>query len=179
MKNIFLAFGLALSFLILSCSSVDDSKNQKALALAMASGAVTVNITTPTGSSVYTVDSATNRIQSCRTTNSEDNIVVNRTYTYNDTLGSRSIEVEHPYSRKVTIYYEDSKDNSSRSVASDENEEIPGKVRRCVKVTEGDSSRGITSSEEETTYEYYYNEDGSVAGILKVDSYGNVWSKGE
>lgn len=179
MKRLSLLFvGLSVLFSF-ACSNSTDDKAQKAFVAAAAKGPVMVNISTPTGKTVYSVDAKTNRIQTAVTTNEADSITERRSYSYNENLGSRSIEIEHPYTRKVTIYYESPVATANPSRGSEVENPVPVKTVRSVKVTEGDSSRGIAEKEEESSYEYYLCEDGSLDGILKRDSYGNVWVKSE
>ncbi|MBQ0051272.1 MAG: hypothetical protein KBT11_04305 [Treponema sp.] len=165
----FLLLALA-CFMVLGCSAIkeDNSSNK-----------VTITINSANGKTVMDVDAESKVIMRSVHTAAETETVTERKYSYDSNQSLRSVEVSDSDSGRYVIKYGETQDNSGRSVMEQQTD-IPRKVQKISREYSAYSRNTIPSltNKEPDTVEYYYDENGKLAGIFRVDDKNNVFYKG-
>lgn len=163
-------------FLALSCFSVfgcsmikEDGDSNK----------ITITINSEKGKTVMDVDSESKVITRSVHTAAETEIVTERKYNYDSNQVLRSVEVVDSDAGRYVVRYGETKDNSGRS-AMEQQTDIPRKVQKISKEYSSYSRSTVPSltNKKPDTVEYYYDEDGKLGGIFRVDDKNNIFYKG-
>jgi len=157
-------------FILVSCSrigAVETNDN---------TNVYTITINSPQGESVLGV-SESGLINRSVYSDKESNTVIVREYTYDTYSNLRSVVVEDNKDNAYSITYGNETNNSSRS-AIDDQDNIPGTVKYISKSTISGSRAASSSLTDVEKIEYYYDENGNLQGIWRIDTNGNMMGKG-
>lgn len=163
MKSSTLCF-FALPLIFLGCSKMDSSSDT--------SSNVTIVINSPEGKTVMTVDENSRNMTRAIFTDAETQAVTSKKYEYDSSNNLRSVSVTDTREGIYTINYEGIKDNTERSVI-DEQTDIPKQVQKISK-TYASGERSSLANKEADTVEYYYDENGKLGGIFRIDDKNNI-----
>lgn len=154
----------AIPFVLLGCSNLEENKK--------AAPSITVVINSSEGKTVMSVDEESRNISRAIFTDSQTNAVTTKSYSYDSNNNLRSVSVTDTNEGIYTIEYGDVVDNSGRSVM-EEQTDIPKKVQKISK-SYADGSRSSLANKNPDTVEYYYDENGKLGGIFRIDDKNNV-----
>lgn len=166
-KRLFLLFFA--SMLAVGCSkfnvsSADDSDDYF------------ITIESEDGITQLQVSSDTEVIKKAAFVSAEDNSLTTREYKYDAGSNLKSIYVNNSIDGSYMINYEGTIENPGKSVMEG-NDNIPVKSQKISRnfLT---ATKSITSTTEPDIVEYYYDEEGNLSAILRVDENNNLIIKG-
>lgn len=135
----------------------------------------TITINSPQGVSVLNV-SEEGLINRSVYSATEMGIVTTRDYSYDKNSNLRSVSVSDTANNAYSITYGEVSANSARSAVSDQ-EYIPDTVKYITKTHVAGSRAASSTVTDVEKMEYYYNEDGELVNIMRIDGNGNVFGK--
>ncbi len=168
MKKIIFCFFVPL--ILFSCAKADFGSSDD-------SSKISVTIESEDGITELEVLEDSGNISRSVFTDSATNFVTTRTYLYNSSNDIRSVVVDTSDRGSYVVNYDEVTDSSQRSVMQ-ESEEIPSKTRKIYK-TYMTASRSVMESSEPDTVEYYYDDNGKLVAIIRIDDKNNIIVKGE
>lgn len=162
-------------FIALQFTGCNNSGNDTKLIPAAAGQSYTVTINSSDGTTVMTVDENSRNIKNSTFTDAETGNITRKEYSYDSKNELRAIEVNNDTEGLYSIRFGALEENSSRSIISQQ-EDTPKYVRSIKKSYNKEHSRNIYDDEERL--EYYYDENGKLGGIFRIDGKNNVIYKG-
>lgn len=166
MLSVVLVFAAALTFF--SCSQTSSENKKEA-------ETYTITINSPQGVSVLKV-SENGLINRSVYSANEMGIVTTRDYNYDNKAKLRSVNVYDTADNAYSITYGQINSNTERSAVSDQ-EYIPDNVSYITKTHVSGSRAASSTVTDVEKIEYYYDENGELLNIMRIDANGNVFGK--
>lgn len=162
-------------FIVLPFISCNNSNNDSKMIVPSAEPSYTVTINSSEGTTVMNVDATSKNVTKSTFTDTETGFVTRKEYIYDSKNELRAIDVNDDSEGLYSIKFGSLEENSSRS-AIPQQEDTPKYVRSIKKTYNKEHSRNIYDEEERL--EYYYDENGKLGGIFRIDGKNNVIYKG-
>lgn len=136
----------------------------------------TVTINSSNGTTTLKVDETSRMISRSVFEDVDGTSQTYKDYSYDSSNHLRSVNVVDPFSGRYSINYGEENTTNSRSVISTLDDK-PKKIKKISKIYNS-SARSASLDSEDETVEYFYDEDGNLTHIVRVDSKNNVITKG-